>query len=285
MLTSAAWLLILLCTGQARPAAEPAEQQLGPEQLARWTEFYQREVQQYEIFYDGERGIKLALQPEPVFRWAAPTAGNEYNGAMFVWTHDGRPEVVGGVWSAHYKVGSGKRSISHSLHSLAIQPLHANRNEVAWWTPTKPGIELKPIVEAPLPADSDRFRLIQMRSLAREFTATTFLDDLETVKVEMRMLPQPIYRFESGLNGPKDGAIFLFLNDWDPELLLVIESRETADGRLWHYAPARFCYNSALLKHKGQDVWKYDRGGPMSDRNHTYLSIHGASIVNWQIAE
>ncbi len=280
------WMLLLLVGGQAEPAVGAAGApagELDAKQLAAWTEVYQGEAAQYEIFPGGDRGSALTLQTTPIFRWASPTIGNEFNGVIFVWTHDGRPEVVGSIWSHHREQRPGKRTLCHTFHSLSLGPLQAERNGEPWWSPTQGGIDPRPVPGAPVPAESARLRLTQMRSLAHEFTVTQLMDAAETVEEELRLLPQPIYRYEAAAEGSRDGAIFAFLNNWDPEVLLVVESRETPDGPRWHYAPVRFCYLSARVKHKDREVWSYQKGGPMTDRKHYYLSIHGASYVDRQL--
>ncbi|MBW3600469.1 MAG: hypothetical protein KY475_24795 [Planctomycetes bacterium] len=283
--TNAAWLLMLVFPGQAEAAPEPAAGQPDAKESARWTELYRREAKQYEIFGDEDRRVALHLQKNPVFRFADPISANKFNGDFFVWTRHGRPEVVGSIWSSGRKARPGKRTICHSFHSLALGPLHAKRNGGFWWSPTTPGIDPKPVPGAPPPAENPRLRLVQMRSLAREFTVTQLVDEVESVERELRLLPQPIYRFEANPKGVQDGALFLFLNDWDPEVLLVLEVRDTPNGPHWHFAPVRFCYLSARVKHNGREVWSYQRGGPMTDRSHYYLSIHGASYVDRDLTE
>jgi hypothetical protein len=277
-----AWMLLVLVTGQAEVAPEPAAARLDAETLARWTELYQREAAQYEIFAEGDRRAPLTLQSTPIFRWASPTIGNEFNGVIFVWTLDGRPEVVGSIWSHHRETRPGKRTLCHTFHSLASGPLQADRNGESWWSPARGGIDPRPVPDAPPPAESARLRLAQMRALAHEFKVTQRVDAAETVEEELRLLPQPIYRY-AATEGSRDGALFAFLNNWDPEVLLVIETRETPDGLRWHFAPVRFCYLSACVRHKDQEVWSYQKGGPMSDRTHYYLSIHGASFVDREL--
>lgn len=280
----AAWLTLFVAAGQVEPSP-PAGPELDAKLLARWGEVYLREAQQYEIFLGADRRVALKLGPQPVFRWAEPTTRNEFNGVIFVWTHEGRPEVVGSIWSHGTEARPGKRMLSHTFHSLAQGPLVADRNGKSWWTPTKGGIDPKPVPGAPAPARSASQRLAQMRSLAREFTVTQLVDPAETVERELRLLPQPIYRYEAAAAGSRDGAIFAYLNDWDPEILLVIESSETSEGPRWHYAPIRFCYLSARVKHQDREVWSYQKGGPMKDRKHYYLSIHGASFVDRDLAD
>ena len=304
----ATWLTIALAAGQAEPAAPEAEPELDAKLLARWGEVYLKEAQQYEIFLGSERAMALELQTKPVFRWAEPLARNRFNGVIYVWTAKGRPEVIGSIWASGGETPQGKR-ICHTFHSLAAGPLEAIRNVPGgglrggepYWTPTKAGVDPQPIPDAPPPAKTATQRMTQMRAAAREFTVYQATDAAETKEVELRLLPQPIYRFAAGEDSPRsdsggglrgdsggglrDGAIFAYLCDWDPEILLLVESVETRDGPRWHYAPLRFCYLSARVKHKDREVWSYQKGGPMTDRQHYYLSIHGASFVDRELPE
>ena len=290
---SAAWLTIALAVGQGEPASlpaaptGPAEPELDPQLLARWGEVYLKEAQQYEIFLGNERALALELQPKPVFRWAEPLARNRFNGVIYVWTYQGRPEVVGSIWASGGPAPAGKRALCHTFHSLASGPLESYRSGESWWTPTKAGVEPQPVPDASPPAKTPAQRLAQMRSAARAFTVLQAVDADETKEVELRLLPQPIYRYqednryEAGADASeRDGAIFAYLRDWDPEILLLVESRESKDGPRWHYAPLRFCYLSARVKYQDREVWSYHQGGPMNDRKHYYLSIHGTSYVD-----
>jgi hypothetical protein len=274
---------MLLAAGQVEPAA-PEEPELDAKLLARWGEVYLKEAQQYEIFLGSERAMALELQPKPVFRWAEPQARNRFNGVIYVWTYKGRPEVVGSVWSTGGPAPPGKWKLCHTFHSLATGPLESLRNGESHWTPIKAGVDPHPVPDAAPPAKTAAQRLAQMRSAARAFTVLQAVDAEETKEVELRLLPQPIYRYEAGTeDAARDGAIFAYLRDWDPEILLLVESRDTKDGPRWHYAPLRFCYLSARVKYQDREVWSYQKGGPMTDRTHYYLSIHGASFVDREL--
>ncbi len=258
----------------------PDKLRLNKEQMKRWIEFYQREAMEYDIFLNEDRGTKLKLRREPVFRWAAPEINNEFNGAVFVWTQDGTPRAVGSIWSKSAVEVRGKRTICHSFHSLASEPLHADRKGEPRWYPTKAGIEPKLVPGSPVPARSARLRFNQMRTLAREFTVSQFADRAETKRETLRLLPQPIFRYEPEADDSPDGGIFVFLRDWDPEILLLIETRETAVGPRWHYAPIRFCSTTAHVKHQDKEVWVYEKGGPTRDPEHFYFTAKGASHVD-----
>ncbi len=96
-----------------------------------------------------------------------------------------------------------------------------------------------------------------MRDLARHFSSQV---RRENSKWEMRLLTQPIYRYE--ISDEKstivDGAVFAFL--WtagtDPEVLVAIEARRTDQGVRWYYAPARFTNCAAWLQYRGKQVWQ-----------------------------
>ena len=107
----------------------------------------------------------LTLQPEPILKWSNPVIGSIY-GDVFIWTADGRPEAVASI----YKFYSPLTHRANEFHSLALGKLTAERDGIAVWTPSRPGLELKPIPGAPAPADSAAARFRQMRALAQEFT-------------------------------------------------------------------------------------------------------------------
>ena len=257
---------------------------LNKEEMKRWVEYYQAEAAEYDIVLgessDVEPSAKLKLRREPVFRWAAPHVNNEFNGSVFVWTLNGRPEAIGSIWSKSEVEIPGKRTICHSFHSLALGPLHANRNDKTSWHPLRAGIAPKLIPGAALPAASPRLRLTQMRTLARDFTVSQFVGRVETKRQMLRLLPQPIFRYEAETDDSLDGGIFVFLRDWDPEILLLVEIRETPAGWRWHYAPIRFCSSDALVKHKDKEVWAFEKGSPTRDPQHYYFTAKGASYVD-----
>ena len=75
----------------------------------------------------------------------------------------------------------------------------------------------------------------------------------------MRLLPQPLYRYESTDPEVIDGAVFSFVTSagTDPEILLVIEARGTGagSGPSWQYGLGRFSDLDLWVKHKGKEVY------------------------------
>jgi hypothetical protein len=59
-----------------------------------------------------------------------------------------------------------------------------------------------------------------------------------------------------------DGAVFALVSSagTDPEIILLLEARKTAEGPRWVFGAARFSDMSLWLKHKDLEVWSAIRG-------------------------
>ena len=187
---------------------------------------------EYEIQRAASREGKLILRPEPVLNWTNPVEGKVY-GSTFIWTLNVRPEAIGDVHRWHINAGVGEE---HTFHSLSLSTIVVQRRGQLVWHPAKPGVELKPVPGAPKPADSTTTRLQQMKSLARQFEAFMYPD---RNRFALRLLTQPIYRYESTDPDLLDGGLFTFVRSTDPAVLLLVESRRTDEGHEWQYGLAR----------------------------------------------
>lgn len=250
----------------SQAAQEDSDLSLSPEQQKKWEEFYRTEAESYTISLNQKNPKTLKMHPEPVLFWSNPIRGNDTRGTVFVWTHEGRAEVVGTVFS--YRSGIDKRKYKHSFHSLSLSPLTAERNMNDAWAINVPGIKPQKIPKAAAPAKSRPLRLTQMRELAREFSATTTLNDVDQ---ELRLLPQPLYRYEQASDDVLDGALFTFVTGTDPELMLVIEARGPADNPVWHFGAGRFTDLALKLSHQQAVLWTYEEG-LVNDQQTPYLS-------------
>jgi hypothetical protein len=93
-----------------------------------------------------------------------------------------------------------------------------------------------------------------MRALAQEFTSRQ--TNRAGVDSEMRLLAQPIYRYEDTQGDLIDGGLFVFVQGTDPELFLPIEARRTKEGTLrWFYGATRMHGIHLPLNHRGREVW------------------------------
>jgi hypothetical protein len=222
----------------------------------RWLDYYQDIAAAYDFRLESDNQTQLEVTREPVMSYSHASEG--VHGAFFLWTHKGRPELVGSIWSDD--VGGGRRNIVHEFHSLSAGRLAPVRVGDRMWRPG-PGLELKLIPNAQKPKASRPLRLAQMRLLARDFTGFSTPHGRE---LRLRTPPQPIYRYPSGATDLIDGALFCMFADWDPDLILLIEARTGQDGPQWHYGIARFNATPVRLEHNGTTVWEAGKV-PMSD--------------------
>jgi hypothetical protein len=268
-------LAVTVLLAQAEATNPSKEAEPDKVQFERWQKYYKSVAAEYEMQEGRESPVKLKLQPEPVFTYANPAGGNRSHGAMFIWTRDGRPEILGAIWSGQ---SGDRRSVVHSLHSLALEPLTATRKRDVFWAPEGPGIEPFLIPGAPEPAATAPLRLNQMRNIARDFSAATVRD---TVERQLQFRPQPVYRWEMPTT-KRDGAVFVWFEDWDPELLMVLETGGTADGPRWHAGFARFTNLPVSARHKDRRVWSFEES-PAEDAfggfDKRYNSAHGVDVL------
>jgi hypothetical protein len=239
------------------PREDPASREASSSRSksARLLELYTEEAAGYTIHRDAAGKEQLKLRREPVYLWRNQVRNGEQDGAVFVWTYRGRAEVIGTFFSYP---PTGTRDLCHEFHSLSLSVLDVARSpRENRWTPRAPGIALAPIAGAPKPALSGPQRVPQMRSLAREFSAET--RDGEDKHWDLRLLPQPLYRYESTDPDVLDGAVFAFVTSagTDPEAILVIEARKPASGGepFWQYAVGRFTDLNLAVRHKATVVF------------------------------
>lgn len=163
------------------------------------------------------RGIKLALDDDksdatliekPVLRWGNGIRGAT-NGGTFLWTAKGVPVATCCIW------WSDPQTICLAFGSLTEAPIRAEKQGRTIWHSTKPGLEYRDVPDAPAVARSATTRLTQLRDIARQFKAVLVYGDQGTE--ELRLLPQPLYRYPGHDSAIKDGAVFAFATGTDPE--------------------------------------------------------------------
>ncbi len=197
-------------------------------------------------------GAAPALRSEPVFRWAQPVRGGD-DAAVYIWTRNGRPELVDGVLA--WPGTDGLRNVQHELHSLSGAPLSATWRGTTMLAAKSEGLKFADLAGAPEPAATAPRRMVQMRALLREFSAESIDHERRTTK--LRGLPQPLFRYEPPLaEGLLDGGLFCFTEGTDPEILLLLEAAR-ADGKSrWRWAAARFSDYGLRLQRGGAEIWR-----------------------------
>jgi hypothetical protein len=222
----------------------------------------------YDFFADAGRKTKFERHEKPLLKYTNPLEGDVY-GHVYVWTHQGRPEVVGAIFN-HRSQGTAYSE----LHTLARAGVVADRDGKEFWRPSSAGVTFQPVPDAPAPATTEAGRLLQMRELSRGFAVER--DHPKEGKQAMRMMPHPIFRYTSPDTKTLDGAIFLFVDDTtDPEAYLLLEA-SGADKKTWQFAFARMNIVEFRGEYKEQRVWQVKRIGwdVVYERQEPYAIVH-----------
>ncbi|MDR3632425.1 MAG: hypothetical protein P4L84_01235 [Isosphaeraceae bacterium] len=268
--------------GQALPSGAEKDDPGSQTKHERLLDIYTHEMEGYTIYRDASRAEKAVLRPKPVYLWSNPLRAGGQDGAVFVWTCRGRAEVVGTAFSFPSK---GPRGLVHELHSLATTVLDVTRKGAAesgaqTWAPRAPGISLAAIPRAPAPAQSPAQRLVQMRALTREFSGTT--QDQEKRTWDLRLLPQPLYRYESSDPDVLDGGVFAFVSSagTDPEAILIVEARKAPGtaAPAWQYGLARYTDMKLRMRHQNEEVFSAPLLLGSPDFRESYRIFHDREI-------
>lgn len=210
----------------------------------------------------------LELHPEPVFNWVNAARVNNpriQKGAVYVWTKDGRAEVVGTIFSLNAE--GEDPHFYHEFHSLATGPLKASTGRNVRWDTPDAGVKFTAFSETDAPADTPVRRLTQMRGFARKFRGYSI--NYDDKRWELDLLPQPLYRMSKPNAQVLDQAVFALISTagTDPEVLLDIEARKVNDAYQWQYSVCRFTDLKTFVSYDDQEVWSFANGtnGPTTD--------------------
>jgi hypothetical protein len=206
---------------------------------------------------------KFKFHDHSLYHWTVLISGRN-DGALYIWLHDGRPEVVGCVVTR-----PAKRVLYHEFHSLSAHPITATLEGQSNWHPESAGLQMEVVPHAPPPAATSLRRRSQMRNLAKDF-AVTVVHQKDESRWETRMLTRPVYEYSPEGGEVLEGGLFLFVREGDPQLLLVLEARRGESSDAWKYGLARLSSNEIAIQHDREPIrtiarwpWRFD---PTDDR-------------------
>src|SRR5207249_6956068 len=145
----------------------------------------------------------------PALRSSNPVGGSR-DGALYLWTNHGRPQAVLKLYTFNNK------TYTHAWLSLSENNFVAERDGKAVWSLTEPGIKLSEIEGAPEPAETAAKRLRQMKTLSDKFSVRYVALNSDGKPFELRMLTQPLLRYETDDDYRADGAVFGYVQSTAP---------------------------------------------------------------------
>lgn len=210
------------------------------------------EAAHYRILRDEDPQTKIELREKPILKWSNPSEGALF-GSVVLWTVDGRPEAVASI----YRWYVGRQEFHAEFKSLSTHRLKATRDKTPTWDTGESDLKFRELAHDSPPADTEGRRGQQMRDIARRFAAD--LVHPGKGRNTLRLLTQPVYRYEKLPEELVDGALFAFVQGTDPEVFLLIEAGKTAEGTRWRYAASRMNMFELHLTLDDKEVWHADQ--------------------------
>lgn len=182
---------------------------------------------------------------QPLLDYQNPLFEGQSAGLLVLWHDQKVPLAVASFSERH-----GDR-IFREFSSLTEKPFLCKRGDQLLWSPKSTGQAERVFPSAQPPRTTKALRLVQMRRMAERFEVNK--------GGNCRLLPQPLYRFESPEQGIIDGAVFAFVVANDPELLLTVtlnSSTGDLEDAAWNYSLARMTSSPTKVGLDGQEVWQ-----------------------------
>jgi len=256
-------IVIQILLPQINESEGPAEAERLKEALRITTEW----ASKYHFQTDSES--QVVLRTEPLLRWSNPERGS-IHGNVFLWTDQKRPVAIGSL----FQWFSPFTHMSHEFHSLSEERLTVQRSgRIVWESP--PGIQFQPVTPARNVAETLNGRQLQMRQIVRGLRARKRERD-KTDEVELRLLPTPIYRYDTSQGAATSGGLFTFVQGTDPELIVWLEAVEPKGNvPQWQVAFARMNSVEIRVFNDTTELWRVEEmpWSETSDHRHAYTSF------------
>ena len=196
----------------------------------------------------GERWQAAALRAEPSLLYADNTRGL-MDSSLWVWEHQGQAVGVTAVeWNPQ---DGGEGLWTFEFASLTPAALKFALPQGNWTMDSNVAIP-RSIPMAPPVAASRAQRQLQMKQMAERFTAIE-LHRMQG-RIELRRLSAPIFRQAEVT--PGDGAIFVFANGTNPEVLLMIHTVTVKNQAAWSYTLGALAAEELVVSLDGREVWR-----------------------------
>ncbi len=247
ILASAAMLLAWIAAARCSSAQQPDAND--DESRKTRLKFMKDLRDEFQLFRETSPDKALQAVEEPVQRWTNPIRNFFSDGCLFLWLDNKRPAAAATVSIR------GNGSVWFENATFSSIDLRCLRNDREYWIPRAISSGRLQITDRDSPAATARARLVQMRRLAEEFAVRT--EPVNEQPTELRLMPQPAYRYEDSSEQIIDGALFAFVEATDPEVLLLVEAIAASGGEAasWRCTFAKMTSRPTTARRKDKVVW------------------------------
>ena len=241
--------LVAVVMSAKSQAAEPEKTE---RQDDDFTEQVAASAETLELYLDSEK-----LEMLKAYKWANTARRPLGDRLCLLYLHNGRPV-------ASCKIYPTFRDIVFTPISMTDQSIFAVLSQQTVWSPTASPTEHQRLKAVPVPSDSKARRRVEMKAIARKFTATTGEGEArrQRATTELRLLPTPLHQYSSDklLEETKilDGAVFAFVvQGGNPQVLMMIEAvaDESGNPAYWQVGFSRRTFAKLSVDFKDQQIW------------------------------
>jgi hypothetical protein len=247
---AAAAMVLSICAlfsqwAQAQEAVDGNDEEARKQRL----EFMKGLRSQFELFNNQDSDQPLKVVDEPILRFTNPIRNFFSDGGLFLWLDGKRPAAIATVSIR------GNGSVWFETASLCPRPLRCLRKSNDYWMPQSASLTEQRLTDAPDPGASPSSRLTQMRRLCEQFAIRTEPRDEQPVR--LRLMPQPVYRFDDEAAQIIDGALFAFTETTDPEVVVLLEAVQPmgAEKVYWRFSAAKMTSRPVVAERNDKVIW------------------------------
>jgi hypothetical protein len=201
-----------------------------------------------------EKAAGAELIAKPLFHYTDEPR-RIIDATLWGWTSGGRLMAICKI--ENYERSAHPEGVwLYCFGSLAPGIIDVEWRDAHKWSARKPGVELVAIADGPQPASGRPGRLRQIKDIAQRFRAE-IIDNNENSRQEMRLLPRPLYRYDSAAEELLDGAVFgLTTNGTNPDAILVIEVHQPQGAApQWKFGIAGMTAGGLSVTLDDHEVW------------------------------
>ncbi len=195
----------------------------------------------------------LEMLPNPLLTYGDAARNNEA-GTLWAWGKSGRPAAF---LELYRNVGPDQPWV-HALTLTSPELVQLTGPTGKKWTPQTSHFALKDVPGSPEVGGQPAVRLRQMKDISRRFEAHEFWDPSNS-RFELRLLVQPVHRYQDEAAKLTDGAVFVLAHGTNPEVLVQIEAHATEQPPRWRYSLARLGSAEFHVLLDGKEVWTEPR--------------------------
>lgn len=199
----------------------------------------------------GRDGL-IEMLPNPLLTYGDAARNNEA-GTLWAWGKSGRPVAF---LELYRNIGNDQPWV-HALTLTSPELIQLTGQNNPRWTPKKSHFVLKDVPDSPEVGNHPAVRLRQMKDISRRFESHQFWDPNNS-RFEMRLLVQPVLRYQDEPAKLIDGAVFVLAHGTNPEVLVQIEAHAGEPPR-WRYSLVRLGSAEMHVSLDGKEVWTEPR--------------------------